>query len=1250
MAEHIDEALIDIRPDFSTFNQRVRDHLAELRLEDVGLVDLKARLNTQEVEREINRLAGQSRRVVTLQAKVDDLQAKADLAWLGTNRKTQLTIDLQAAKARLELADITRGKNANLNVELQGVAAAKAALLSLATEAHKVKLGDQAFNVEQTGTNLQNQIGKLDVKDINQGKQNVVIVQAKIDDAQARMKLAELNRDSTKVIHIRGEIEGFRRDLLEAENALDRTEKEDAARRGKGFGFLGSAGAVNLIQGPLIAAGLAAITPLSGAVLGLASAFAVAGGASAVFGVAAVGHLAQITTVMKQVKEQGQQLADLPAPFQTFLPEVTKFQNTWALFLQNTRAPVFDTFIAAMNVIKPLLNELVPVVNTVSVGLSHAFVGLQGFTQGKEVQDFLNMLKTDGPSAINTLIASATNLSAGLLAIFTDFMPSGQAMLAFIEQLTGRFREWASNLSVDPAFQDFLAYSVQYGPKVLDVIVNLAVALGKIVVALGPIGGVVIEALQAITKLLAIMPVGVWTAISFGVAIWGVSLVTNSVKVAAAMKTATKAMEEFKIAQALLGGGFSGGALASANALGVGLQKVGTNVKGLLSSYGTLGLVVGVAALGLDIWSTKNKEAADLVELHRSRVQGLADQMRAAGAEAGSSAFLQDTIKALEDTKVALSWFERPNPLTALWSAAPAEGLTEAATKAGLSLKVLAAGAAGDATAFKQSTVAWQGYIDSLKQQASKSNDNNQIDQLNTEATLQQKALDTYKAMSVSKEAAIAVNDRLKAAGLAPMYDAEGNAIQGVTTILDQYNLAKQAALGLGTSEGQMNADILKSYQAVTDAVAAQAKAITDAAKANASADRSVASAKRAVNDANDGIIASEKAVVDALYRSAQATKATSEAVISLQTAREEAARKLRDSLDTEESNSINLARARENLAKVNADVTSTDLDKRQAALDYKNAQEDYNDSVHDGAKLRAGGVENEPGVRGARKTLADDRKAEADASAAVVQARKDETKANQRAKDATTALNDAEQNRTDTLAAGKASVAAARKATQDATSAYGAAKTALDKVAGAAGISKDKLKGLHTELEKQLKLDTGNVPKQLDDMARGFEALRLMKSDPTLSWGDAWKYAAKVPGKASPTGGARPYDPSMLGPSPVFGPPIPKHALGGPIYGPAGADSILSYLTAGEHIWTPEEVAAAGGHGAMARMRKAALAHEPPRYTATAETTARSSGGNSRTENAITVNQTINNPIPERASNSGPKGLRRAANQLGRS
>ena len=60
------------------------------------------------------------------------------------------------------------------------------------------------------------------------------------------------------------------------------------------------------------------------------------------------------------------------------------------------------------------------------------------------------------------------------------------------------------------------------------------------------------------------------------------------------------------------------------------------------------------------------------------------------------------------------------------------------------------------------------------------------------------------------------------------------------------------------------------------------------------------------------------------------------------------------------------------------------------------------------------------------------------------------------------------------------------------------------------------------------------------------------------------------------------------------------KLATGGAVYGPgtATSDSIPALLSNGEHVWTAREVAAAGGHAAVQRMRAAAVgSDQPQRY-----------------------------------------------------
>lgn len=74
---------------------------------------------------------------------------------------------------------------------------------------------------------------------------------------------------------------------------------------------------------------------------------------------------------------------------------------------------------------------------------------------------------------------------------------------------------------------------------------------------------------------------------------------------------------------------------------------------------------------------------------------------------------------------------------------------------------------------------------------------------------------------------------------------------------------------------------------------------------------------------------------------------------------------------------------------------------------------------------------------------------------------------------------------------------------------------------------------------------------------------------------------------------------PNSLGIPPVKWPP-PGWAEGGEVpawMGTAGRDSVHALLMPNEHVWTPREVAGAGGHGNVARLRQAAAQGRLPRF-----------------------------------------------------
>lgn len=91
------------------------------------------------------------------------------------------------------------------------------------------------------------------------------------------------------------------------------------------------------------------------------------------------------------------------------------------------------------------------------------------------------------------------------------------------------------------------------------------------------------------------------------------------------------------------------------------------------------------------------------------------------------------------------------------------------------------------------------------------------------------------------------------------------------------------------------------------------------------------------------------------------------------------------------------------------------------------------------------------------------------------------------------------------------------------------------------------------------------------------------------------------------------------------------KFAAGGPVYGgERGKDSVPALLMPDEHVWTTQETAAVGGHGAMKRIRQAALAGELRGFAR---------GGSPRASLDSLLGRVVNANVTRLKVNFGPDG-----------
>jgi len=699
---------------------------------------------------------------------------------------------------------------------------------------------------------------------------------------------------------------------------------------------------INILQGTAATTAVGTITPLTGAVLGLGSAFATTGAAAFAFGATAAVQIKQVADAFQLVRDKGVALDSLPIEFQKILPAVDNFRAHWQQFLADTRAPVFDVFIRGMALAETGLQELTPVVNIAARAFGNSLDIIEQFASGPEVSAFLDVVAQQAPEAFASLTRTATNFGRGLLTLVTGFAPVGQTMLHLVESLSDRFERWTASLRNSTAFQQFIAYAQTYGPKVVDVVVNIAVAVGKLVIGLAPLAALFTTALEAASRLLAVIPPPVWTAIA--VAITGVFIALKAGAVITAVTTGFKTLGTVMGTAALIMGTTS----AAAVTLRVALVA--------LTSATVVGLVITGIVAGLNALTNHGTSAAAATRGLTVEQQALADALKESNSAIDANV-RKVAAKQLED-----------------------KGLLAAGQAAGLSPQALVDAYLGPADQ-------WQAVIDRLRAQEESAWNAFYGAQAAGKPSgglkaAAQRAADARKAaeeLAGAASAASASNQRLDEA-----IGANARAVDLATTYYDRYTRAKQAALGIATPEGQAAQDLTQSYAA-----------LQQSSRSVAEAQYSEAQAAKSAADAN---VQAARQVAESLYSEARAREATKKAVQDLQAARDEAARKLRDESGVVEGAKIALERAQRDAAALGLYsgplVSEDEIKKQETLLQLTSAQNAYTDAQKESAVLAQQGIENNPAVLSAKQQLAEAVRNEAKAHQAVTDAYKAQTDA----------------------------------------------------------------------------------------------------------------------------------------------------------------------------------------------------------------------------------------------------------------
>lgn len=116
---------------------------------------------------------------------------------------------------------------------------------------------------------------------------------------------------------------------------------------------------------------------------------------------------------------------------------------------------------------------------------------------------FFHFLKTDARPTLLALADATGNVAHGAAEMWMGFAPLEHDFSGWMVGATESFDQWATRLSKTQGFADFVAYVRDNGPQVADTLGAIANAGLQIIEATAPLGGPVLQGLEAVANVIS---------------------------------------------------------------------------------------------------------------------------------------------------------------------------------------------------------------------------------------------------------------------------------------------------------------------------------------------------------------------------------------------------------------------------------------------------------------------------------------------------------------------------------------------------------------------------------------------------------------------------------------------------------------------------------------------------------------------------------------------------------------------------
>jgi phage-related protein len=262
-----------------------------------------------------------------------------------------------------------------------------------------------------------------------------------------------------------------------------------------------------------VSGSIAGLAPAVAGVGAMASMFASAGVGATAFGAVAVSaiggvvdaseEVAKIEEKIKQAdsakerikyqKELQQVMAGLSSAEKQALSDLQNFKSWWGDFTAQFQPQVFTLMGHGLDFVRNTMTALQPAIESTANVLNGFMEKVNASFKTEQVKSFFDYINQTAGSNLQAILTTAGNMFVGFMEILKAFSPLSQSFSQGMVNMSASFRKWAEGLSQSQGFQKFVQYVQANTPVLLSLIGNLFKFIGQLVVALAPLGSVVLN-------------------------------------------------------------------------------------------------------------------------------------------------------------------------------------------------------------------------------------------------------------------------------------------------------------------------------------------------------------------------------------------------------------------------------------------------------------------------------------------------------------------------------------------------------------------------------------------------------------------------------------------------------------------------------------------------------------------------------------------------------------------------------------